>query len=467
VRHLVTLLAALVVAGLLAAPAAGAPGQRLLFEAPNELRDPGLRPAALAELESLGVDALRVIVYFNDVAPDRDSARRPDVDLTDPAAYQWGEYDAVLAAARERGWDVLLTLTGPVPRWATRDRRDKVTRPSPALFERFVTAAGRRYGEQVRSWAIWNEPNLDAFLRPQYARGTKRPLSPRIYRSLFQAGARGLEASGNGDEELLIGETAPIGTTKVVAPLTFLRGALCLDSSYRRDRRCGRLDATGWAHHAYTTRVGPYFRPPSRNAVTIGVLGRLTRALDRAGRAGALRPRLPVHLTEFGIQSTPDRLSGVSLTQQPEFRAISERIAYANPRVRTFSQYLLRDDQPDREAKTVFERYRGFESGLRFANGRAKPALAAFRLPLAALRSGRGSAVSLWGKVRTARSRVTAEVLVQDRGRRTFRRLKTVRTDARGYFTTRTAYRAGRRYRLRFGSFQGAPVRVYRRGGGR
>jgi len=464
VRPLLLLTAALLGAlALAAAPAAAAPSQRLLFEAPNELRDPSTRAAALAELESLGVDALRVIVYFNDVAPDRDSPNRPPGDLADPATYQWGEYDAVLAAARERGWDVLLTLTGPVPTWATRDRRDKVTRPVPALFEQFVTAAGRRYGEQVDDWAVWNEPNLPRFLRPQYRSGTKsNPLSPRIYRSLFQAADRGLAASGNGDDTLLIGETAPRGTTNVVAPLTFLRGTLCLDSRYRRDRACGRLDADGWAHHAYTTRVGPFFVPPGKNDVTIGVLSRLTRALDRAGRAGALRPRLPVHLTEFGIQSTPDRVAGVSLTQQPEYRAISERIAYGNPRVRTFSQYLLRDDRPDPDAETVYSRYPGFESGLRFATGRAKPSLAGFRLPLAALRTSPGR-VSLWGKVRPADGPVSAEILVQDRGRSTFRRLKRVRTDRRGYFTTRTVFRAGRRWRLRWEGFQGAPTRAYTR----
>jgi hypothetical protein len=461
------LAAALLAAAAAAAPAAAAPSQRLLFEAPNELRDPATRPGALAELESLGVDALRVILYWNDVAPDRDARRVPAVDLTDPASYAWGEYDAILAAARERGWPVLLTVTGPVPTWATAANRDKVTRPSPALFERFVTAVGRRYGEQVDLWAVWNEPNLPRFLKPQYRRGAKGPLSPPIYRRLFQAADAALGATGNGRDTLLIGETAPRGTGGVVAPLTFLRGVLCLDASYRRDPRCGRLDADGWAHHAYTTRVGPFFRPPGPSDVTIGVLSRLSRALDRAGRAGALRPRLPIHLTEFGIQSTPDRISGVSLARQAEFRAIAERLAFANPRVRTFSQYLLRDDQPNRAARTVLRRYRGFESGLRFANGRAKPSLPAFRLPLSALRAATGPAtrVELWGRVRPARQVTTADVLYQDRGRTRFRRLRRVRTNASGVFVLRTTFRAGRRYRLRWGEFQGAPVRAYRRGG--
>ena len=51
-----------------------------------------------------------------------------------------------------------------------------------------------------------------------------------------------------------------------------------------------RLDADGYAHHAYTTRTGPRFRPPDKDDVTIGVLSRLTNALDQ-GRPGGRDPR--------------------------------------------------------------------------------------------------------------------------------------------------------------------------------
>ena len=161
-----------------------------------------------------------------------------------------GEYDALMAAAAQRNWPVLLTVSGPAPVWATASARDAVTRPKPAEFQQFVTAVGRWYGAQVKTWSIWNEPNLLQFLGPQYVRG--RPASPRIYRSLFVAARRGLEASGNGNDRVLMGETAPRGTPESVAPLTFLRGALCLSSKYRRVGKCGRLDADGFAHHPYT-----------------------------------------------------------------------------------------------------------------------------------------------------------------------------------------------------------------------
>ena len=450
-------------AGLLVLSGAGtahaAPSQSMIFDAQRDLMDASTREGSLAELESLGVNEVRVLLYWKDVAPAADGTSRPDGDLADPASYDWSRYDAVLGALRDRGWRVLLTVTTPGPKWAMKARKDHVTRPSPTYFGRFVTAAAKRYGAQVDQWAVINEPNHPDFLGPQYGKG-KRPISPGLYRGLFRAADRALQATGNGDDTLLMGETAPRGTGKVVAPLTFLRGSLCLSSGYRKRKSCGRLNADGFAHHAYTTKAGPFFVPPGRNDVTIGVLSRLNSALAKAGRAGAVRRNLPIYLTEFGIQSTPDRFLGVSLTKQPEYRAISERLAYGNKRVKAFSQYLLRDDQP-REGVSASARYGGFESGLRFATGREKPSLAGFRLTLAALRSG--SRASLWGLVRPAKCVTTAEVLYRNSGSRSLRRLKTVTTNSRGYFTLRTTYRKGRSYVLRWQGAESPPVRVYRR----
>src|SRR5207244_469422 len=145
----------------------------------------------------------------------------------------------------------------------------------------------------------------------------------------------------NAADTILLGETSPRGNVHIVRPLAFLRGTLCLDSRWRMSKSCKLLPADGYAHHAYTTSEGPRFKPPAADDVTIGVLSRLVNALDRAARAGALPAQLPVYLTEFGIQSTPDKISGVSFARQAAYLAIAEHIAYVNPRVVAFSQYLL------------------------------------------------------------------------------------------------------------------------------
>jgi len=453
---LLVLLAGLV----LAAPASASRAQSTSFEAPRELLGADARPGALDEIQGLGVGSLRVVLTWKRVAPSPDSSRKPDFDTTDPAGYDWGQYDALLDDAKARGLKVLLTVSGRVPRWATEDKKDDVTRPDPGEFAQFMTAVGRHFASRVATWSVWNEPNQPQFLQPQYD-SKHRPVSPRIYRALYKAALKGLKAAKVSKPAVLFGETSPIGTRKVVAPLTFLRGALCLDRRDRLQKGCGKLATAGIAHHAYTPRSGPRYVPPSPNAVTIGVLRRLTNVMDRAGRAGAVPRSLPLHLTEFGIQSSPDRVVGVPLQRQAEFRALSERIAYANPRVKSFSQYLLRDDDPRPGPSS--SRYSGFESGLRTAGGKAKPSLAGFRLVLSALRSR--SSTSLWGLIRPATGVTSARLEYRSGARGAWRRLGAVRTNTRGFFTRKTKAASGRQYRVSWTSpsgevLTGTPVRA-------
>jgi hypothetical protein len=241
---------------------------------------------------------------------------------------------------------------------------------------------------------------------------------------------------------VLLGETAPRGNHNTTGPLAFLRGTLCLSSRYHRTHRCKRLDAQGYAHHAYTTRTGPHFHPRAGD-VTIGVLGRLTHALDRAARANAIPRRLELYLTEFGIQTYPDRIAGVPQSRQPAYLAMSEHIAYANPRVAEFSQYLMRDD-----------RHRGgFQTGLRTASGRKKPAYAGFRIPLAAERFG--SRDVLWGFVRPFRQSTTVQIQSRAGKKKRWHTLEDVRTTSSGVYSLRARHHKGIEYRARWTSPEG------------
>ena len=439
------------------APAASASSSQFtIFEAPREMLhdDGGIREGTLDEVDALGADAIRLTIYWRDVAPDAGAAKVPAFDERSPASYAFARYDRAIDAARARGLRVLLTVSGPVPRWATAARADTVSRPSPTRFGRFMTAVGTHFKDRVDYWSIWNEPNHPRFLAPQYDKG--RPASPRIYRSLFRSAEKALTATGV-RRPILMGETAPRGNSNVVHPVTFLRGTLCLSSAWRKSRSCGKLRADGYAHHPYTTAAGPAWVPSDTDDVTIGALSRLTRALDRAGHAGAILKGMPVYLTEFGIQSYPDKINGVHPTRQAEYRSMGERIAYRNSRVKAFSQYLMRDDG-EREGATGAARFGGFETGLRTPGGEAKPALGGFRLPLVADRGS--SRVTLWGLVRPATG--ATPVTIEYQSGSTWRRLKTDRTDSRGYWTTTTAYRKDRRYRVVWNDHTGAETRALR-----
>lgn len=415
----------------------------MFFDAGHAAVDDATRDQTLQQLDSLGVTALRVTLPWASVAPSPNAASKPlGFSATDPAQYDWAGYGRLIDGAHARGWRVLVTFSAPVPKWATAAHRDQVTRPSATEFYDFARATGRRFGAEVDTWGMWNEPNHPRFLQPQYQHG--KPASPALYRALHLAGVRGLEAAGQAKDTMLGGETAPGGDRRrSVPPLQFLRGVFCTG--------CAKLRVDGWAHHPYANRRGPYYIPPDKDNVTIGVMARLERALDKIGRHST-----KVWVTEYGVQSTPDTTLGVPQAQQAAYRSISERILRTDPRIASTAQYLLVDDAD----------LSGFQSGLITAAGRPKASLAEFRLPLAARHVG--NTTHLWGLVRPASMRgVThVEVLVKAPSSAHSSTLATRTTDAAGVWTATFPWRSGRTFRVRWtapggSTYVGPPTTVY------
>jgi len=484
-----------------APPALASHGEIDFFEAPQQLID-GNASAAITQLQSLGVHAVRIQVVWYDVAPARKSKHVPAVNLASPSSYDWGQYAPAVAELRRLGWTVLLTVTGYAPCWASHcakskdDNHELVTYPSPKYYGEFMEAVAKEFGpDGVQYYSVWNEPNQTQYLLPQYANGrpSSRLVSAAIYRKLYLAAYAGLKASGyGGSAKVLIGETSPVGVSSVdiSAPLAFLRGVLCLNGQYVRSRGCAMLHTAGWAQHPYDNAEGPFWRASSGD-VTMGSLRRLHLALERAGAAGAIPRGTPIYITEFGVQSYPNKLLGVSPAQQAEYDAIAEHDAFANPRIVTFSQYLLEDDHPVR-GKTA-----GFQTGLETYKGKAKPAFAGFRLPLTVTRTAYG--VSFWGLVRPltapqshAAAGVTGStgavgatgstgkagasspstVLVQysSNGGRSWRSLGRVPVRSDGAWTASGHFASHRTWRVQWTSaggqtFTGAPIRAYTRAG--
>ncbi len=456
-----------VIASLSVPPAIASHSQITFFEAPRDLLNSATRHKAFLQLETLGVKDLRLELHWHDVAPNANSKKRPKFNARSPASYDWGAYDAVMSEARRLGWKVLLTVTSPVPRWATAAKRDLITRPEDRQFDEFMTAVGLHYGSMVSWWALWNEPNIAGWLMPQWnSNGT--PASPRVYRGLWQAGYAGLKAAGLKSPRVLFGETSPFGQDhanirteggkREVAPLEFMREALCLDKHYRKASTCGELQVSGYAQHPYTYPAvqGPYYRPPERDEVTIGTLPRLSKALALAGRAHAIPVHQPIYLTEFGVESKPNPL-GVSPSEQAEYDAVSEKIAWEDPQVLTFSQYLLTDEPQH-------GRLRGYRTGLETARRARKPLYYAFPVPLVV--SKRRSGYSLWGLVRPADGITRVHIYVELRGSRHFRSLAIARTNSLGYWTHYSST-PGSRWRVSWRSpsgaiYTGPPIRASR-----
>ncbi len=451
-----------------AAPAAASRGQTTYFEAGSALLESS-QPKLFEQMQSLGVKAMRIELSWSSVAPDPTGASKPTFDATNPASYNWGAYASAIAQANALHWPVLLTITSPVPRWATSNKKAPyVTRPDAKDFEEFMTAVARAFGSNVATFSIWNEPNHPAFLQPQW-NSNRTPASPRIYRALYQAGYAGLQAGGLSHPRVLFGETAPTGYDKStgnhdVAPLLFLREALCLNGHYKRKGACGKLQMSGYAHHAYTKGVNPHYVAPGADNVTIGSLSRLSHALDKAAAAHAIPSHLPIYLTEFGIQSYPNRELGVPVSTQAEYDAIAERIAWGNSRVAAFSQYLLKDDPlGGKPGSSVAGGTIGFQTGLEYVSGKPKPLYAAWPVPLVVAKSGHR--FSLWGLVRPAKGATKVTVLVRRKGSSAYRTLKTVSTDGHGYWGFSSSVQ-GLYWRVKWvspegKSYEGPPVKAH------
>jgi hypothetical protein len=457
---------------LVAAPANASRAQRSIFEDDQTLvlSSATIRERTLDDLQTLGVDTVHSVVFWNKVTPAPLSTHRPaGFDGSNPAAYPaslWDRYDGLVRGAQARGMDVLLSPSSPMPAWASGCKASlkvrKVCRPNPTQFKRFVQALGTRYSgsyadenegkgvlPRVSRWSIWNEPNQGGWLQPQ---ATKRgALAPALYRQLVRAAILGLRASGHGSDEILFGETAPIGrrsgpaSSRPTPPGQFLRDALCIDSRGRalrsRSLDCrggfgGRLAVTGVAHHPYT-RGGS--QPPtskgSSTEITISSISRLKTILRQAGAKRRIPRNLPIQYTEYGFQTNPpDGLFGVSLAKQAAWINESDFIAWHDPRVRGVAQYEMRD-----EASLA-----AFQTGLRFNDGRLKPSWAAYRLPLWVAR--RGSKMLVWGQLRPAADGAVEQVDIQNAptAHGAFTSVRTLQVKSRkGFFNVKLPKRAG------------------------
>jgi hypothetical protein len=176
--------------------------------------------------------------------------------------------------------------------------------------------------------------------------------------------------------------------------------------------------------------------------------------LDQAARARRIPRRLPIYYTEFGFQTNPpDRIFGVRVALQPSYINQSDWMAYRDRRVRGVAQYKLLDEPV----------LSSFQSGLRFVDGRAKPAYNAYRLPIWV--SGRGSRLKVYGQVRPAPDRSAQVVQIQNRTRRgrPFTTVKTLTVRSRkGQFLTSVRRRAGV-WRLQWNGLTSREARAARR----
>jgi hypothetical protein len=216
------------------------------------------------------------------------------------------------------------------------------------------------------------------------------------------------------------------GTRRGLAPLRFLRELACVDARLRplRRRACRGfrpLRADGFAHHPYTFNGPPTTSDANPDNVVLADMGRLTALLDQLAARGRLAQELPVWITEYGYETNPpDPRGGATAEQQPEWLARAAFLAWRNPRVTSFAQFLVQDIGPDtRRPATDPLRWGDYQTGLYDFHGNPKPAARAFAMPFwieRAIGPGDTPGAFVFGQVR--RGGTPSEVMLQRLGRR-------------------------------------------------
>ena len=387
-RQIVILVAALAAGGVLAVSGAGAkPGMLVgIYDDAQVVSNP---EKTFPLLRQLRVEVVRVTMRWGGKPGLSVAGRSRPAKPTDPAdpAYSWAVYDRIVTEAAKYKIKVLFSILG-TPGWANGGKRWN-TAPKKALdLQRFALAAANRYSgtyeppapkvqqagrvqqtalPAVRLWLAWNEPNNPVFLTPQFRKvGKNRYVvqSPRDYATICNAVYAGVHATKLAGEKVACGATGPRGNNNAhnlrpsLSPLVFLENL----------KRSGLRTFDAYAHHPYYThpKEGPTTKPRKRT-VTLANIGVLIKELTR------FYGRKPLWITEYGFQTRPpDRLFGVSYSEQASYLKKAFAIARKNPRIEMMIWFLLRD-----EPGTA-----GWQSGFFTVSWKKKPSFAAFqRLP--------------------------------------------------------------------------------------
>jgi hypothetical protein len=303
-----------------------------------------------------GSTIIRLLVGWNQTAPDG----RPST-ATDPfdPAYNFSDIDEAVRTAQAHDLEVMLTISG-TPKWANGGKKANVMPKSVADFRAFAQAIGSRYSGRhqnlpfVRFFSIWNEPNLNLFLTPQF-NSKGKSIAPRNYAKLAAAGFAGVKA-GNPLAKVAIGETSARGRDKRVKGVSDTHSPGKFAELVAKANRKLKFDA--WAHHPYP------FHPNSAPSqvvkwpnVSLGSLPRFNKSLKRWFRGKAFS----IWVTEYGHQTRPQDRLGVPYSTQATYIKRSLTLARNYPFVGMFIWFVYQDDpgQP-------------WESGIYTSSGAAK-----------------------------------------------------------------------------------------------
>jgi hypothetical protein len=317
------------------------------------------RTTQLAAMRAAGVTLLRQVFDWSLVERRR-------------GHYDFSAYDSFVADAAKDGIQVMPILFNEPTFRSARPKHSKAhgTYPPRQLGDiaAFAAAAVRWYGPQgsfwkahptlpavpIRSWEIWNEPNLNVYWLPH--------ASATAYAAMLSSASHAIRTLDPGAE--IVSAGLPLSKLPGVSLLTYIT----------------QLLHAGAASSLSTLAINAYSPTP---AGVLALLTKIRRTLDAAGATS-----VALRITEFGWSDSGPG-SQYRLGTKGQAAAIAAVIpALASARttlnLRGFVYYGWRDAKPYAGAPDFW----GLHTGLLNLRGKAKSALRSFSAAANALCAG-------------------------------------------------------------------------------
>jgi hypothetical protein len=314
--------------------------------------------ARLNLIAKSGARVTRVDLFWSNVAPTR--PRNPDNPKD--KAYQWAHEDAIFTGLAKRHIIPIVTVFN-TPAWAAGGKTGPVggynpNMPNATQYGRFMKAVVTRYSgkykvgrktlPQVRFFEIWNEPNLQLYLQPQWVRG--KALSITNYAKLVRAAYPRMHKA-NRNVVVIAGVAGPKGRSNNtgVGSIPWLNGFI---------RQHVPFDA--YSQHVYPS-AGP--RSKTKAKPSWNTLPLILKTLDK------VRKNVPLYITEAGYTTAATPYRNVKVTTQQQSTWLTQ--VYGLPQVKQSRVPVVvwfnLQDNPN------------WPGGLINLNGKPKPALTSFR----------------------------------------------------------------------------------------
>jgi hypothetical protein len=352
--------ALLALVALLAAPAAAvhaAPRMPIGFFDDPSFRWSPTRAENLRQASAAGASVIHTTASWPGLAPTKPAN---PANGEDPA-YKLGDLDELVYQSGLYGLRVMIDING-TPKWANGGKAPNVMPKRLGDLTAFAKMLATRYnGRQghgtVALWSVWNEPNLQLFLTPQFV--GKKIVGPANYAKLFKAAYAGIK-SGNPLSKVAIGETSARGRDK---PLAGVSASIAPGTFAKYLAKVPGLKFDAWAHHPYPT--SPNLPPTQKVRYPNVVL--LTLPTFEKDLKTFFHRSVPVWITEYGHETKPPDPHGVSYATQSKYAVQALNIAKNDPNVQMFIWFVFHDTTGN-----------PWQSGLYTAGGSQKPAYDAF-----------------------------------------------------------------------------------------